>query len=303
MALRSGDAGPPAVAAAPSQPQPQPSFLLPHGGDSGHPAAGAAAAAAAAAAATAAAHRRVTNQPRWQCCSGPSPLVQLSTALRGTWACLVLLGFLQCVLAWALGQTIHGLSAAHSWLLQELPPVVNVLAWGVWRLGMLWSAAALTSRFAGVAAGSGIADMKCVLSGFEMPESISAQTGVIKAAGLVLGCASGLPVGRVGPLVHIAGCLAHWLLQRRWFVRLRGSKETVHQVLGAACAVGVTSAFGSPIGGVLFSIEVTATYYLTSSYWRAFLTAVSGSVAFKLLGELLSRSLWHPPYRHTRRHG
>ena len=57
-------------------------------------------------------------------------------------------------------------------------------------------------------------------------------------------------------------------------------------MLGAACAVGVTSAFGSPVGGVLFSIEVTATYYLTSGYWRAFLTAVSGCIVFKLIGSL-----------------
>ena len=32
-------------------------------------------------------------------------------------------------------------------------------------------------------------------------------------------------------------------------------------MLAAACAVGVACCFGAPIGGVLFSIEVTSVYF------------------------------------------
>lgn len=41
-------------------------------------------------------------------------------------------------------------------------------------------------------------------------------------------------------------------------------------MLTAAVASGVTATFGAPIGGVLFSIEVSSTYYMVSNLWKAF---------------------------------
>lgn len=40
------------------------------------------------------------------------------------------------------------------------------------------------------------------------------------------------------------------------------------QVLGAACAAGVACTFGSAFGGVLFSVEVTATCYIVHNLPR-----------------------------------
>lgn len=55
------------------------------------------------------------------------------------------------------------------------------------------------------------------------------------------------------------------------------------ELLAAACAVGVASNFGAPIGGVLFSIEVTATYFAVRNYWRGFYASVVGAFVFRLL--------------------
>lgn len=44
-------------------------------------------------------------------------------------------------------------------------------------------------------------------------------------------------------------------------------------MLASACAVGVGSCFASPVGGVLFSIEVTTTYFAVRNYWRGFFGA------------------------------
>ena len=54
-------------------------------------------------------------------------------------------------------------------------------------------------------------------------------------------------------------------------------------MLAAAVAAGVTATFGAPIGGVLFSIEVTATYYMVSNLWKAFFCATCGVFMFKAL--------------------
>lgn len=54
------------------------------------------------------------------------------------------------------------------------------------------------------------------------------------------------------------------------------------QVLAAGCAAGVSASFGAPVGGVLFSIEVTSTYYSISHLWKAMFTAVCGSLLFHI---------------------
>jgi hypothetical protein len=43
----------------------------------------------------------------------------------------------------------------------------------------------------------------------------------------------------------------------RWtlFERIRSNPGLLQQMLGASCAVGISANLGSPIGGVLFSIE------------------------------------------------
>jgi H+/Cl- antiporter ClcA len=68
-------------------------------------------------------------------------------------------------------------------------------------------------------------------------------------------------IGQEGPFVHIASALAHGLIYMKAFKgpfkRIRENKSVQLAVLEAACAVGVSSTFRAPIGGVLFSIEVT----------------------------------------------
>ena len=54
-------------------------------------------------------------------------------------------------------------------------------------------------------------------------------------------------------------------------------------MLAAACAIGVACNFAAPIGGVLFSIEVTSTYFAVRNYWRGFFGAVCGAFIFRLL--------------------
>ena len=78
-------------------------------------------------------------------------------------------------------------------------------------------------------------------------------------------------------------CVVEWLLSLGCFERLRHSKPLRLQLLAIGCAVGVSSTFGAPIGGVLFSIEVTATYFYIPIYWKCFFTAVVGAVLSRLL--------------------
>lgn len=54
-------------------------------------------------------------------------------------------------------------------------------------------------------------------------------------------------------------------------------------MLGVAVAAGVVSTFGTPFGGIVFSIEVTATYYMVGSLWKSFFCVTLALIFFKLL--------------------
>ena len=54
-------------------------------------------------------------------------------------------------------------------------------------------------------------------------------------------------------------------------------------MLAASVAAGVTATIGAPIGGVLFSIEISSTYYMVSNFWKAFFCTTFGVILFKFL--------------------
>ena len=56
------------------------------------------------------------------------------------------------------------------------------------------------------AAGSGIPEVKTILSGFVIRGYLGAWTLIVKAVGMVLAVGAGLSLGKEGPLVHVASC-------------------------------------------------------------------------------------------------
>ncbi|KAE8979529.1 hypothetical protein PR003_g25450 [Phytophthora rubi] len=144
----------------------------------------------------------------------------------------------------------------------------------------------LITRIAPVAAGSGVSQMKAILTGIDpqlyLPGYFDFATLVTKILGLICSVGAGLVVGTEGAYVHIMSIVTHHLLRSRFYCGFSSHLNGRIQLLAAACAVGVSSLFSSPIGGVLFSMEVTATYYLMSNYVKAFISAVSGAVMLRL---------------------
>lgn len=112
----------------------------------------------------------------------------------------------------------------------------------------------LVKSFAPYAAGSGISEIKCIIAGFVMKGFLSATTLFIKSIGLPLSIASGLSVGKEGPSVHYAVCTGNVI--SRFFNKYRRNAAKTREILTASAGTGVAVAFGSPIGGVLFSLEV-----------------------------------------------
>jgi len=97
-------------------------------------------------------------------------------------------------------------------------------------------------------------------------------TLIIKSITLPLAIASGLSVGKEGPSVHYAVCTGNVI--SRLFEKYRRNASKTREILSATAAAGVAVAFGSPIGGVLFSLEEMSSYFPLKTMWRSYFCAL-----------------------------
>lgn len=135
--------------------------------------------------------------------------------------------------------------------------------------------------YARQAAGSGIAELKIVLGGFIIKKFLGIRTLCLKAIGLTLAVASGMALGKEGPMVHIA-CAWGNILSRP-FLKYATNEVKKREILAASVAAGVTAAFGAPLGGVLFSMEVCCSYFPRQTLWRSFWTAICTALILQLI--------------------
>lgn len=144
----------------------------------------------------------------------------------------------------------------------------------------------LTNLISSKAIGSGIPQIKSLLAGYDIENYLSLKTLFAKILGLFFALLGSLVIGTEGPFLHISCILGYNLcFLFKNFEPFRTNQTLKKQLLSAASAVGVTSSFGTPIGGVLFSIEVTSNFYYVEEYWKAFFCSVFSTLVFKELSK------------------
>ncbi|XP_033978122.1 chloride channel protein 2-like isoform X1 [Trematomus bernacchii] len=202
------------------------------------------------------------------------------------WIFLILLGLLMAMVSWAVDFCIAICLQAQKWMYGGLDSNVflQYLAWVTYPVVLITFSAGFTQILAPQAVGSGIPEMKTILRGVVLKEYLTFKTFVAKVIGLTCALGSGMPLGKEGPFVHIASLCAALLSK---FMSLFGgiyeNESRNIEMLAAACAVGVGCCFAAPIGGVLFSIEVTSTFFAVRNYWRGFFAATFSAFIFRVL--------------------
>uniref|UniRef100_A0A8C7LSF0 Chloride voltage-gated channel 2 n=1 Tax=Oncorhynchus kisutch TaxID=8019 RepID=A0A8C7LSF0_ONCKI len=163
--------------------------------------------------------------------------------------------------------------------------LLQYLAWVTYPVVLITFSAGFTQILAPQAVGSGIPEMKTILRGVVLKEYLTFKTFVAKVIGLTCALGSGMPLGKEGPFVHVASLCA--ALLSKFMAALFGgiymNELRNTEMLSAACAVGVGCCFAAPIGGVLFSIEVTSTFFAVRNYWRGFFAATFSAFIFRVL--------------------
>lgn len=132
-----------------------------------------------------------------------------------------------------------------------------------------------------MAAGSGIPEIKTILSGFVIPHFLDFKVLFVKAVGAIFAVGTGMNLGKEGPFVHISTCVGY--LVARWFPKYNGNGRKMREMLSVACSAGLSVAFGAPIGGVLFSYEEISTYFPRPVLWKAFLCSLVAAATLKEL--------------------
>lgn len=143
------------------------------------------------------------------------------------------------------------------------------------------ASALLVQGYSRYAKQSGIPEIKTMLGGYVIKEFLGPWTLVTKSLGICLSVASGLWLGKEGPLVHLACCCANMTM--KLFDSLHQNEARKREVLSAAAASGISVAFGSPIGGVLFSLEQLSYYFPDKTMWQSFVCAMIAAVTLQAL--------------------
>ncbi|KAJ3265912.1 Muskelin 1, intracellular mediator containing kelch motif [Chytriomyces hyalinus] len=159
--------------------------------------------------------------------------------------------------------------------------VINYLFYIVFSTLFAAATAVMVVTIAPKAAGSGSAEVKTILGGFIIRDFLDFPTLLVKAIGLPLTVASGLAVGKEGPMIHVASCLGAILPD--FFPKYRFNEGRKREILSAAAGCGVAVAFGAPIGGVLFSLEELSSFFPAKTMLRSYFCALVGCVTLQLV--------------------
>ncbi|NXY43856.1 CLCN1 protein, partial [Ceuthmochares aereus] len=215
----------------------------------------------------------------------------ITKKLGEDWIFLVLLGLVMALVSWGMDYASAKSLQAYKWMYRELHPNVPMqyLVWVAFPLALILFAAIFCHLVSPQAVGSGIPELKTIMRGVVLKEYLTLKAFVAKVVGLTAGLGSGMPVGKEGPFVHIASICAAVLSKfMSIFCGVYEQPYYYTDVLTVGCAVGVGCCFGTPLGGkwlfwVLFSIEVTSTYFAVRNYWRGFFAATFSAFIFRVL--------------------
>jgi len=134
--------------------------------------------------------------------------------------------------------------------------------------------------------GSGTVEVMGLLNGINFPMSIQVDTLFVKIFGTLFAICGGLAVGKEGPLLHIGaiiGVMVCYMPVKSFRVLQNDVNKRQMIATGASCGVGC--AFGAPIGGALFSYEISKpnTYWTFSMLWRVFFATSLGAFTLGIL--------------------
>eukprot|EP00998_Keelungia_sp_KM082_P010402 NODE_65_length_2923_cov_61.854793_g61_i0.p1 GENE.NODE_65_length_2923_cov_61.854793_g61_i0~~NODE_65_length_2923_cov_61.854793_g61_i0.p1 ORF type:complete len:595 (-),score=67.69 NODE_65_length_2923_cov_61.854793_g61_i0:1044-2828(-) len=198
---------------------------------------------------------------------------------RGLWTLLLVIAVIMGTLSFAMKLTIERIQDCRYSLMMWLDPDFGwtaVAVWVVFTVVVVHMSIWWTRYWCPLALGGGIPEMRTIIAGDHLEGVLSLRTLVAKAGGMALALGGGVWLGSEGPYAHMASIIAHHV-DRQLFKGMT-TRRGERWILSAACALGVTTDFECPLGGTMFSVETTSSYYAVRDYWKTLLCAGCGTM-------------------------
>uniref|UniRef100_A0A8D0FGA4 Chloride channel protein n=1 Tax=Strix occidentalis caurina TaxID=311401 RepID=A0A8D0FGA4_STROC len=183
------------------------------------------------------------------------------------WYFLFVLGVLMATISFMMDLLVSRLYEAHRWLYQEVGDilVLKYLSWTIYPTALAAFSTGFSQSITPHSGGSGIPELKTILTGVVLEDYLAIQNFGAKVVGLTctLACGSTIFLGKVGPFVHLSAMAAAYLGKMR---------------------TSVTREYEVGVGAVAFlGIEVMSSHFAVRDYWRGFFAATCGAFMFRLL--------------------
>ena len=141
------------------------------------------------------------------------------------------------------------------------------------------------------AAGSGVPAVIGYLNGVYVHHLYDVRVFVVKFISTFLAVSSGLPVGPEGPMVYMGATLGKQLSQGNskacsWYtkcVKRFRNMQSRRDFISAGAGAGIASAFGAPVGGMLFAMEEVASFWNMTLAWQILFCCMTASFTTEVL--------------------
>ena len=197
--------------------------------------------------------------------------------------CILCLSMITVILNFVQDLLIHSIQTLHLLTITSPSLPLNLFSWMIFSLTLCLISCYLSSFVAKTAEESEIAEVKAVLSGLKIPNFFEYKTLVLKFFTVALLVGAGISMSKEGAFVHIAGIVSHKLMKTKYFQFIYKNPTRRNQLLSISISAGLAAVFDSLFGAVMFSIEISTSYYVVSNMWRAALCTLTCSILSQLL--------------------
>ncbi|MEZ4878905.1 MAG: chloride channel protein [Chitinophagales bacterium] len=145
----------------------------------------------------------------------------------------------------------------------------------------------LVQQFAPYAKGSGIPQVMTTLELTSHSKQnkisylLSAKIALIKIISSVIKVIGGGVIGREGPTIHIASAISNlvYKLLPKWWIHINQKNMII-----AGAASGLSAAFNTPLGGIIFAIEELSKYHMKYYKSTLFIAVIIAGLTAQGLG-------------------
>ena len=141
------------------------------------------------------------------------------------------------------------------------------------------------------AAGSGVPAVIGYLNGVYIHHLYDVRVFLVKFVSTFLAVSSGLPVGPEGPMVYMGATLGKHISQGNSkscgcytkFIKRFRTMQGRRDFISAGAGAGIASAFGAPVGGMLFAMEEVASFWNLTLAWQILFCCMTATFTTEVL--------------------